>query len=71
MIVQFDLGGQLIHHTICRKASVGYIPFSLRTFLQFTYSWIDELIPKLKDNGSLYIFNTPYNSAFILQYLIK
>lgn len=42
---------------------------SEKAFFDFTYSWIDELIPKLKDNGSLYIFNTPYNSAFILQYL--
>ena len=40
-------------------------------FLQFTYSWIDELLPKLKSNGSLYIFNTPFNSAFILQYLVS
>jgi len=40
-------------------------------FLHFTYQWIDALLPKLKDNGSLYIFNTPFNSAFILQYLIS
>ncbi len=38
-------------------------------FFQFTYKWIDALIPKLKDGASLYIFNTPYNSAFILTYL--
>lgn len=38
-------------------------------FLEFTYKWIDELIPKIKDTGSVYIFNTPFNSAFILQYL--
>lgn len=42
---------------------------SEKAFFDFTYSWIDALIPKLKENGSLYIFNTPYNSAFILQYL--
>ena len=41
------------------------------SFFEFTYSWIDSLIPKLKPNGSLYIFNTPYNSAFILQYLVS
>lgn len=40
-------------------------------FFDFTFRWIDELIPKLKGNGSLYIFNTPYNSAFILDYLVK
>jgi site-specific DNA-methyltransferase (adenine-specific) len=40
-------------------------------FFDFTFRWIDELIPKLKSNGSLYIFNTPYNSAYILGYLVK
>ena len=44
---------------------------SQKDFLDFTYKWIDALLPKLKDNGSLYIFNTPYNSAFILQYLVS
>lgn len=39
-------------------------------FFDFTFSWINELIPKLKRNGSLYIFNTPYNCAFILQHLV-
>lgn len=43
---------------------------SEREFFNFTFSWIDALIPKLKDNASLYIFNTPYNSAFILQHLV-
>ena len=42
-----------------------------KTFLNFTYSWIDEVVSKIKDNGSLYIFNTPYNCTFILQYLIQ
>ena len=40
-------------------------------FLAFTYKWIDALIPKLKNTGSLYVFNTPFNSAFILLYLLK
>jgi site-specific DNA-methyltransferase (adenine-specific) len=40
-------------------------------FLKFTYKWIDALIPKLKENASLYIFNTPFNCAFILQYLLR
>ena len=39
-------------------------------FFDFTFAWIDALLPKLHDNGSLYIFNTPYNSAFILQHLV-
>ncbi len=42
-----------------------------KEFFNFTFKWIDALIPKLKDNASLYIFNTPYNSAFILQFLLK
>ena len=44
---------------------------SKKVFFNFTYSWINTLLPKLKDNGSLYIFNTPYNAAFILQYLVS
>lgn len=40
-------------------------------FFNFTFKWIDLLIPKLKNNGSLYIFNTPYNSAFILNHILK
>lgn len=42
---------------------------SIDKFLDFTYKWIDACIPKLKDNGSIYIFNNPFNSAFILAYL--
>lgn len=42
-----------------------------KKFFDFTARWIDALIPKLKENGSLYIFNTPYNSAFILSYLVN
>ena len=44
---------------------------SHKDFLEFTYKWIDALLPKLKQNGSLYIFNTPFNSAYILQYLVS
>ncbi len=40
-------------------------------FLDFTYKWIDALLPKIKSNGSLYVFNPPFNSAFILQYLMS
>ncbi len=39
-------------------------------FLDFTFCWLDALIPKLKQTGSLYIFNTPFNSSFILKYLL-
>src|SRR3989338_2201264 len=42
---------------------------SEQDFFNFTFKWIDALIPKLKETGSLYIFNTTYNSAFILSYL--
>ncbi len=38
-------------------------------FLNFTFSWIEALLPKLKENSSLYIFNTSFNSAYILQFL--
>lgn len=44
---------------------------SEKGFLNFTFHWIDELIPKLKSSGSLYIFNTPYNCAFLLTYLVE
>ena len=44
---------------------------SQQSFLEWTFSWIDKLIPTLKDNGSLYIFNTPFNSAYIFHYLIE
>jgi len=44
---------------------------SNKHFLNFTFKWIDALLPKLKNTASLYIFNTPYNSTFILQYLVK
>ena len=40
-------------------------------FLSFTYQWIGALLPTLQENGSLYIFNTPFNCAYILQYLIS
>lgn len=40
------------------------------TFLNFTFNWIDQLLPTLKNTASLYIFNTPFNSAHILQYLV-
>lgn len=44
---------------------------NLNDFLRFTYRYLDEVIRVLKDNGSLYIFNTAFNSAFILQYLVS
>jgi site-specific DNA-methyltransferase (adenine-specific) len=44
---------------------------SQKEFLDFTYKWIDELILKLKKTGSVYIFNTPFNSAYILQHLVE
>lgn len=44
---------------------------SLDDFFEFTYRWIDALVPKLKKTGSLYIFNTPLNSSFILSHLLN
>ena len=38
-------------------------------FLEFTFGWLDALLPKIKQTGSLYVFNTAFNSAFILGYL--
>lgn len=43
---------------------------SFEDFLRFTYSYLDMLIPKMKITGSFYIFNSPFNSAFILKYLL-
>ena len=40
-------------------------------FLQFTQSWIDAFLPKMKSKSSFYIFNTPFNSAFILPMILK
>lgn len=39
-------------------------------FLAFTFNWIKALLPKLKDNSSLYIFNTSFNAAYILSFLV-
>lgn len=39
-------------------------------FLDFTYKWLDVLLPSLKRTASLYVFNTPFNSAYIMQYLV-
>lgn len=44
---------------------------SEKDFFNFTFSWLEKIIPKIKKNGSLYIFNTPYNSAFILNFLVQ
>lgn len=44
---------------------------SLNEFLEFTYQYLDLVSKKLKSTGSLYIFNTAFNSAFILTHLIE
>ena len=38
-------------------------------YFDFTFKWLDMVIPKLKSSASLYLFNTAYNSAIILSYL--
>ncbi len=40
-----------------------------QAYFDFTFKWIDLLLPKLNSNGSLYLFNTAFNSAVILNYL--
>ena len=40
-------------------------------FMRFTRGWIDALLPKLRRGGAAYIFNTPYNCAFILSHLVE
>lgn len=40
---------------------------SLEAFLAFTKKYLELVKKKLKDTGSIYIFNTAYNSAFILE----
>ena len=38
-------------------------------FFDFTYRWLDMLIPKCKPTASVYLFNNAYNSAMILNHL--
>ncbi len=40
-------------------------------FLSFTREWLNALNNTLTDTASLYIFNTPFNCAFILHDLLK
>ncbi len=40
-------------------------------YFEFIYEFINSSLPKLKENGSLYLFNNAYNSAHILQFLTK
>lgn len=42
---------------------------STEKFLEFTKNYLEIVYKKLKPNGSLYIFNTAYNSAYILSIL--
>lgn len=42
---------------------------SEREFLDFSFAWIDAMLPKMKPNGSFYIFNTPYHCALFINYL--
>ena len=42
---------------------------SHKEFMEFTKKYLDLVVKKLKKNASLYIFNTAFNSAFILEYL--
>ena len=42
---------------------------SVGDFMDFTTKYLDKVINALKPTGSLYIFNTAFNSALILNYL--
>jgi len=42
---------------------------SEQEYFSFTFKWLNLLIRKLKKTGSLYLFNTAYNSAIILNFL--
>jgi modification methylase len=42
---------------------------SHKKFLEFTYKWIKAIVPKIKEGGGFYIFNTPRNCAYILPYV--
>ena len=45
--------------------------FSDEDYFKFTDEWLTAVVPKLKPTASLYVFNTAYNSAIILQKLIS
>lgn len=40
-------------------------------FLKFSFNWMELLIPKIKQTGSLYVFNTPFNAAHFLPFLVS
>jgi len=44
---------------------------SEQEFFDFTFRWVDLVIKKLKETGSLYIFNNAYNSALIFAHLLE
>ncbi|MGI9462067.1 MAG: DNA-methyltransferase [Alphaproteobacteria bacterium] len=44
---------------------------SEKHFFTWTYRWLEKVVDKIKANGSLYVFNTPYNSAHILLFLCQ
>lgn len=39
------------------------------SFFDFTEEWIDAMLPALRPEGCFYIFNTPFNCAYMLQML--
>lgn len=45
--------------------------FTDEEFKSFTKIYLKKIIAKLKETGSLYIFNTPLNSIFIADFLIR
>lgn len=41
------------------------------TYFNFMKNWLDVAIDKLKDTGSIYLFNNAYNSAILIPYLVQ
>ena len=42
-----------------------------QSYFDFTFHWLDMLLPKCKPTASIYLFNNAYNSAIILEHLRK
>jgi site-specific DNA-methyltransferase (adenine-specific) len=40
-------------------------------YFDFMHLWLEKVIPKMKKNSSIYLFNNPRNSAYILDFLEK
>jgi site-specific DNA-methyltransferase (adenine-specific) len=41
-----------------------------KSYFSFIDSWLEDVVKKIKKDGSIYLFNNPFNSAIIFQKLI-